>query len=70
MTKTSPFSITEIMTDYKAIEGAMQRAVRDAVLAHARAGRSVPTWRDGKVVWLQPEEILQALQEQTHNHDR
>ena len=39
-------------------EAAVQKGVREAVLAHAHAGFSVPTWRDGKVVWLQPDEIL------------
>jgi hypothetical protein len=40
---------------------AVRRAVRAAVLDHARAGRAVPTWRDGKVVWIPPEEILSQL---------
>lgn len=40
------------------IEAAVQRAVRAAVLAHARAGNPVSTWRDGQVVWVQPVEIL------------
>lgn len=37
---------------------AIQKAVREAVLQHARAGRAVPEWRDGKIVWVQPDEIL------------
>ena len=32
--------------------------VREAVLASAYAGQPVPVERDGKVVWLQPNEIL------------
>jgi hypothetical protein len=40
------------------IEDAIRRAVRDAVVTHAKLGRAVPVARDGKVVWLSPEEIL------------
>jgi hypothetical protein len=40
------------------IEEAFRRAVRDAVVTHAKLGRAVPVARDGKVVWLSPEEIL------------
>lgn len=43
---------TEVMTE--AIRGAM----REAVLEHARAGRAVAGWADGRVVWYQPHEIL------------
>ena len=45
------------------IEAAVQRAVRAAVLAHARAGHPVSTWRDGQVVWVQPAEILAKFAE-------
>jgi len=37
---------------------AIRSAVRDAVLTHAKLGRSVPVSRDGKIIWLSPEEIL------------
>jgi hypothetical protein len=41
-----------------AIEAALKRLGREVVLTHARAGRSVPSWENGKVVWISPEEIL------------
>ena len=44
--------------DYAAIESAISRGVNEAVLTHARLGYAVPEWRDGKVVWVPPEEIL------------
>ena len=44
--------------DYAAIEAAISRGVNEAVLTHARLGYAVPEWRDGKVVWVPPEEIL------------
>jgi len=39
------------------INRAYERAVREALLKHKRAGNPVPIERDGKLVWLQPEEI-------------
>ena len=42
----------------KEIEGILRCAVREALLMHKRAGNPVAVWRDGKVVLLQPEEIL------------
>jgi len=35
----------------------INQAVRTAVLAHKAAGNPVCEWRDGKVVWIQPEDI-------------
>jgi hypothetical protein len=58
MTERSPHSIAERMADTAGMEATVREAVREAVLAHARAGRAVPTWRNGKVVWLSPEEIF------------
>ncbi len=41
-----------------AIAAAHERANRKARLTHARMGESVCEARDGKVVWLTPEEIF------------
>jgi hypothetical protein len=46
--------------DYAAIEAAIAKGVNEAVVEHARLGFAVPEWRDGKVVWVAPEEILAA----------
>jgi hypothetical protein len=58
MKEQSRSPISELLADRALIMGAICRAVRQAVLDHARAGRPVATWRDGKVVWIPPEEIL------------
>jgi hypothetical protein len=42
------------------INEAYNRAVREALLMHKRAGNPVPIDRDGKVVWLQPDDIDDA----------
>ena len=39
------------------INKAYERAVREALLMHKRAGNPVPIERDGKMIWLQPEDI-------------
>lgn len=36
---------------------AFRQAVREAVWQHKLAGNPVATWRDGKVHWVQPDEI-------------
>jgi len=41
-----------------AIAKAHADANREALLEHARMGRSVPEGRDGKVVWITPAEIF------------
>ncbi|MEQ8537225.1 MAG: hypothetical protein RIB93_07155 [Coleofasciculus sp. D1-CHI-01] len=40
------------------INQALAKAVQDALLKHKQAGNPVAIWRDGKVVWISPEEIL------------
>ena len=45
------FSDTNLLTSL------IQQAGREAVLDHKRTGVTVSTWRDGKVVIIQPEDI-------------
>ena len=42
---------------------AIAAATRAAALHHAASGHDLPIWRDGKVVWLTPEETVQMLEE-------
>jgi hypothetical protein len=58
MSNISRPSTKEMIANYRVREAAVQRAVRAAVLKHARLGNPVATMRDGKVVWIQPAEIL------------
>ena len=58
-------SIHELVTDSQLMSDAVARGIREAILQHARAGRPVSAWRDGKVVWVPPEEILAQFAEQT-----
>ena len=47
-----------VLSDNDRIDAALKRAAREAALTHARLGRPLPQWRDGKVVWVTPEEIF------------
>lgn len=37
--------------DTDAINAALKRAAREAVLEHARAGQRIVVWRDNQIVW-------------------
>ena len=47
----------ERVEDLPRILKAMTEAVREALLRHKRLGNPVAVWREGRVVWLRPEEI-------------
>lgn len=50
--------IDEMLARRAETAAAHEAANREALLEHARMGRSVSTWRDGKVVYVPPEEIF------------
>lgn len=50
--------IAEAFADKELITQALAKGVRDALLQHKRAGNPVVEWRDGKIVWIQPEDII------------
>jgi hypothetical protein len=50
-------SPAERVEDIPRILAALRRGVRNALLRHKRAGNPVAVWRDGRVVWVPPEEI-------------
>jgi len=50
-------SLRERLMNIGLIEAALVRAVRNALLHHKRAGNPVADWRDGRVVWVAPENI-------------
>ncbi|MGI8668674.1 MAG: hypothetical protein ACR2J3_02375 [Aridibacter sp.] len=45
--------IEEIFSDEKQITETLQRAIREAVETHKRAGNPLATWKDGKAVWIE-----------------
>ncbi len=55
--KAKPKDITKIFKDEKLISKALRKGVRDALRQHKQAGNPVIVWRDGKAVWIAPEDI-------------
>ncbi|HEX6201260.1 MAG TPA: hypothetical protein VF150_13435 [Thermoanaerobaculia bacterium] len=49
--------IEEILTKTDLADRAVRKAVREAVLRHKLLGNPIAVWRDGEVLWIQPEEI-------------
>lgn len=57
MKKKSEKSIDEIFKEGSLIDEALKKAVQEALVRHKQAGNPIVVWRDGKIVWLKPEEI-------------
>jgi len=41
----------------------VRRGVAQALEEHRRAGRSIVVWKDGKIVWIPPEQIPPLAEE-------
>ena len=54
-------SISEMIDDDDLMTAAIRQGVREELLSQAKAGNSVSVSREGKVVWLSPDEIFQKL---------
>jgi hypothetical protein len=48
----------ERVRDLRLVEEALALAVREALQRHKQAGNPIAVWRDGRVVWIEPEEIV------------
>lgn len=55
--KQSRPDIDRIFEDGRLIDEAIKESVRKALLEHKRAGNPIATWKDGRVVLVQPEAI-------------
>jgi hypothetical protein len=50
-------TVEEAFSDPEIITQALVQGVREALLKHKQAGNPIVIWKDGKAVWLAPEEI-------------
>ena len=50
--------IEKLLGNRALVRKALAEGVREALLRHKQAGLPVVQWRDGKVVWIPPEEIV------------
>jgi hypothetical protein len=51
-------TLQELFEDDRAIDAALKEAARDARRLHKALGNPMATWKDGQVVWIQPEDIV------------
>ena len=56
MSKAEP-TLAELFEDGRAIDEALLEAARDARRFHKAIGNPMATWLNGRVVWVQPEDI-------------
>ena len=51
-------NINEIFEDGTAIDEALRQSAQDARRLHKALGQPIAEWRNGKVVWIEPEDIV------------
>jgi hypothetical protein len=49
--------ISRIFNDADVVTAAIQAGINAALLRHKQLGKPICVWRDGKVVWIEPENI-------------
>ena len=54
-------TLKELFEDGRAIDEALKEAARDARRLHKALGNPMATWKDGRVVWIQPEDIVDDM---------
>jgi hypothetical protein len=52
-----PVTPWDRVNDVPRILEALRLAIADALIRHKRAGQPIATWRDGRVVWIAPDDI-------------
>jgi hypothetical protein len=57
MPTQKPLELANLVAQADAVEAAARQAVREALLVHKRMGNAICVWREGRVVWIPPEEI-------------
>ena len=63
-------TLKELFEDGRAIDEALKEAAKDARRLHKALGHPMATWRDGRVVWVQPEDIkIDDSEEQADSAD-
>ena len=51
-------NITKILNDPEKVTKIIQSGINNALLKHKQAGNQVCEWRNNKVVWIPPENIV------------
>jgi len=50
-------TVSERFADIDLMTDALRRAVGEALLRHKKLGHPICVWRDGRVVWIPPDQI-------------
>ena len=62
-------TIKELFEDGREIDEALREAARDARRLHKALANPMATWKDGQVVWIQPEDIEIDMEPETNETD-
>ena len=54
-------TIRQLIADGRAIDEALRQAAMAARFEYVRAGLSMPVWRGGRLVWVEPNELKQYV---------
>lgn len=49
--------ISRIFNNADIVTDAIQKGINTALLLHKQLGKPICVWREGKIVWIPPEEI-------------
>jgi hypothetical protein len=58
--------ISRIMNDPELVRKIIQSGINDALLKHKQADNPVCTLKDGKVIWIEPQDIVIQKSEILH----
>ena len=50
--------IEKLLEDDAVMTAALAKGIRAALRQHKQAGNPIVVWRDGKIVWVPPEDIV------------
>jgi len=56
-------NVSEILAEGETVDAALAAGVSEALRRHCQAGLPAAEWRDGKTVWITPDEIELLLRE-------
>lgn len=51
----------KLLQEGTVVDQAMQKAARRALLQYLRAGLKAPEWRDGRVVFVDPRDVMTRM---------
>ena len=50
--------ILELITNRRVMDAVMRASARRAIREHLAAGKPLVSWEDGKVVWIDPHQLI------------